>query len=49
MKNKATLRYCERKRERDKENEREKKRRDRQRGADKTRSSHMTGINCRQD
>lgn len=35
MKNKATLRYCERKRERDKENEREKKRRDRQRGQTK--------------
>lgn len=36
-------------RESEKENEREKQRRDKQREADKTRSSHMTGIDCRQD
>lgn len=31
------------------EREREEQRRDRQRETDKTRSCHMTGIDCRQD
>lgn len=44
-KNRAVLRDCGRVRKRMKE----RKRRDRQREADKTRSSHMTGIDCRQD
>lgn len=45
---KAMLRECGRKRER-KRMKREKTRRDRQREEEKTRSSHMTGIDCRQD
>lgn len=44
-KNRAMLTDCGRNREW----EREEQSRDRQREAEKTRSSHMTGIDCRQD